>query len=291
MSRTDAHFRQSGMALAQVLLLVAIISVLLVSMLHINQQMINTTDMVQQRTEVRLKLQTAKTRLIEALMTYQWVSKPDNAQANPYVKNWNFHGEEFSVDGVDITIQNDSSLIQLSIVDKRYLTRAFQTLNLDNPRQLAHRLVDWQDTDSDREEYGAEQGDYEQGVSVPNRRLQSMTDLTFIPGFTEQVIERIRRFSTLTPHASYSPTHAPNDLLPFFVEPDVVSTLKRMRDEGSYSERRFTSATGIYGDDMIYLAAGPTFRITLRTTQNNISQQESFTVELDPYGEDVLTYR
>lgn len=286
-----SYQEQKGVALAQVLLLVAIISVLLLSMLHVNQQMIQTTDTVQQRTQLKLALQTAKTRLLEALLTHNWESEPPNAADNLYASRWNFHGEPFEVDGVIITIQNDASLLQITNLNEDYLTSGLEALNIKNARELAQKLIDWQDRDNEKRPQGGEQSDYGESLKVPNRYLQSMSDLAFIPGFNPEIIEKLNRAATVNAHGSYSPTHAPTELLSLFIDKDQAQTVARMREQGNFNERRFSAATGVQNDEFVYLAAGPVFKVTLRAKQNNISQLDTFTVELDPYEEKALTYR
>ena len=277
--------RQKGIALAQVLLLVAIISVLMLSFLTVNQKNLKTTQQLVQRVEARLKLETVKARLLEQLLSQVWETK-SNGSSDDVAARWNFYGEPFELYDAQITIENVASLFNLGIQDEQYLTKGMRTLGIQDPVTKARLLLDWQINDEKDESVNS-------GMRrpMPNRPLQSLTELSFIEGFTAQDIATLKRYSTLLLTGFSNPAQAPNELLPLYMTNEKAARVISLRRNGDFSERNFTRVTGFYGDENEVLSAGPIFRISIRVVADGISQYEQFTVELDSYGSNVVAFK
>lgn len=277
--------RQKGIALAQVLLLVAIISVLMLSFLTVNQKNLKTTQQLVKRVDAQLKLETVKARLLEQLLSQVWETK-SNGSSDDVAARWNFYGEPFELYDAQITIENVASLFNLGIQDEQYLTKGMRTLGIQDPVTKARLLLDWQINDEKDESINS-------GMRrpMPKRPLQSLTELSFIEGFTAQDIATLKRYSTLLLTGFSNPAQAPNELLPLYMTNEQAARVISLRRNGDFSERNFTRVTGFYGDENEVLSAGPTFRISIRVVVDGISQYEQFTVELDSYGSNVVAFK
>lgn len=287
LQQTRTPHRERGIALSQVLLLVAIISTFIVSMLHTNKSYIDTALAVKARVSADLKLKNAESHLLEALLTHSWEEGLDTN--NAIAARWNFYGEPFWVDDVQFVIQNDSSLFQVTRTDSDYLEKGLRALQISDARTLALALSDWQDADSRDQLQGAETTN---NGSVPNRPVQSFGEIGLIDGFSESMIEKIRPLSTLNTYSFDSPGQAPNSLLTVYMASDQAKRLKEARAlERPLNSREITEITGLMNDEFQFLDPGPVFKVRMTTTIEGIRQMREFTVELSPYANEPLIRR
>lgn len=255
---------EHGMALTQVLLIIALISVFIVSMTFSVRNYIGTAEQIQHRTEAKLILRSMQTRVLEAMLTEPWVSsEPSN---NPIAAQWNFYGRWFNVDEVDIRITNVSSLMLLSVVNEAYYHRYLMALGIEpsQSRQMARALVEYQSS----------------GVGRP---IQSLHELNFVPGLSEAVVTRLQNYATPFVVNNTAPMFLPDALLTAEMDESQARRVIALRNNGDFNKNNFEVASGIETDMMIIHYPGPLYRIELRYEQNGVSQNEQITVELRPY--------
>ncbi|WP_404401728.1 hypothetical protein LG288_02535 [Idiomarina seosinensis] len=264
--------KNSGMALTQVLLIIALISVFIVSITYSVRNYIRSAEQIQYRTEAKLTLRTMQTRVLEAMLTEPWVTSEQNI-TNPIAQNWNFYGRWFRVDNVDIRITNVSSLMLLSVNDEDYYQRYLKSLDVDTvqAKQAAKAMVDYQ---------GGELG----------RPIQSLHELRFITGLGETVVEKLQQYATPFVVSNRSPMYMPDQLLTAEMDASAAQRVKALRSDGTFDRNNFELATGIEPDMMVIHYPGPIFRIELLYQQNDISQNEQITVELRPYDQPPVTF-
>lgn len=264
--RARSLHAEAGMALTQVLLIVALISVFIVSMTFSVRNYIGTAEQIQVRTEAKLTLRSMQTRVLEAMLTEPWVSnEPLN---NPISVKWNFYGRWFNVDGVDIRITNVSSLMLLSVNNEAYYRRYFSALGLESNQssQLARALIEYQNSDL-------------------GRPIQSLHELNFIAGLPEEDVTKIQNYATPFVVSNRAPMYLPDALLTAEMDESQARRVIALRDNGDFNSNNFELASGIETDMMIIHYPGPIYRIELRYTQNGVSQNEQITVELRPYDQ------
>ncbi len=259
----------NGMALTQVLLIIALISVFIVSMTFSVRNYIGTAEQIQARTEAKLTLRSMQTRVLEAMLTEPWVSSEPSD--NPIAAKWNFYGRWFSVDGVDIRITNVSSLMLLSVDDEAYYHRYLTALGIEPNQsvQLARALVEYQNSDV-------------------GRPIQSLHELKFVPGLSEAVMNQLQNYATPFVVNNRAPMFMPDALLTAEMDESQARRVIALRDNGDFNKNNFELASGIETDMMIIHYPGPLYRIEFRYQQNDVSQNEQITVELRPYDQQAV---
>ncbi|MFC0445723.1 type II secretion system protein GspK [Pseudidiomarina halophila] len=218
----DHH--QKGMALFQVLLIVAIISMLLLMMSATTNQQVERAQRLQDQTEQQLALHSAANYLDFVLLTNDWY---DMLNAGEPLANLNFHNYPSSLklpsrvaydplpDGIEVRLQNIGSLVGINQANQQ-LRELLVTLGVGEVQ--ANTMIE---ALRDRL-YGAEK-----------LYLQHVNELTGVPGWTEELIERLRPLVTAK-ILPFNGAWSPDALLPILLTSGQADTIIALRRSGDY---------------------------------------------------------
>ncbi|HET8816652.1 MAG TPA: hypothetical protein VFM61_04295 [Pseudidiomarina sp.] len=270
---------QQGMALFQVLLIVAIISILLLIIVANSNHAVSQAQRLQQQTQQRLALYSAINFIDQQLLTSNWalLDEENTARVLPEL---NFYGypvtvplpERRSYDALgqtlELRLQNLESLISVNSPGNE-LAALLERRGVEPAR--AQRLV------SELRAYTQQ----EQSL-----HLQSIWDVQQVPEWTREDIRLVRDVVT-TRGGLPNYVHAPDALLPVLLRSGVAASISAMRASGAYDQSRYSELTNDYGDMVSNFFPGSEQRVTLTAPISGLTSERD--MNYDPYGLTPLT--
>lgn len=217
---------QSGVALVTVLWFLALLMVMTASY------------SVTMRTETRLTANHVHTAQAKALAEAGiWIGVSELLRPESD-SNWRADGSVhqvfYSEGSMNISLQDESGLIDLNTANEDLILALLQATGLDDDQalQLQHRILDWRDRDKLVRTYGAEDNDYEMAgyeYGAKDGPFNTVDELRELMGMTEPVFQAIRHSLTVYSHKpAINPAVAPPHLLKILADQET--------DDGSQSQ-------------------------------------------------------
>ena len=210
---------QKGVALVQVLIISVVLIMLSIFIGQTLKIQISTAKDIQQVHELRLELESVEALVFNALLSN--ISYENRSSDNPVVREWNFYGEEFEVEGVKVVLQDLGGLISLNTFNRMDMRKVLLSLGGEEQQVsiFIDSLRDWIDPDSDTKSMGAESSYYAQttGVGPRNGFIQSIDEVFYIRGNEVLEPEQWTMFFTTATTPQFNPMNSPKELLSEFV--------------------------------------------------------------------------
>lgn len=240
--------RDAGVALVLVLAVTGVLALLILQIALTSRSQIAQTQVLVDRAEATLRLQSRETALLYSMLTRERNADPRQvAGDNPYAQAWNFRGEPFLVDGADIRLQDVGGLFPMPSPGS-------------GPRDFAALLAALR-FDPDRAEK-ISRSLVEALLQPRPLPLQSMEELAAIAGLTSKEIDLIKRVATLYPVATTNFQTAPDAVLAVKYSGVTLEGLLAARREGALDGGRVRDIIGENLDDMTTTSlVGPGFKI------------------------------
>jgi general secretion pathway protein K len=302
--------KNKGIALFQVLLITAVISLLAIQFTQTAQNQIAIASTIVDRVQAQVDLRTLESELLFTLLTERNVQQVNSS--NPYVANWNFYGKPFSLtqqaanrtssaeDFDDrlttavFSIQDQNSLISLyNDSNPEKLTALFTKLKHTNSTLEAQdfdiniavaSLLDWQDSDDFELINGAESKFYDKKGMPTNIPLQTYEELALIRGFNRPIIDELQPFLTIRAQGYFNPMQAPVEILELYMESDRAAEILRLRDEGLLDVRQFEILSGLEVDETLNFVTSGSLNVQLTVQVNEVVLTKSMALFLQPYS-------
>ena len=272
---------QRGIALFQVLLLSTILTVLLLSLQHRAREDVRLAQAVQEFAEASVLLQSAESKVFQVLLT-QDLFELGQRTVTPY-QAYNFYGEPFLLDNVEVEIQDTSGLISATAPGADMLIAMARSMfgTPETGLALFATLRDWQDIDQQKVARGAEQSDYPSEVKVRNSGLQFIEELQRLKGVTPQIYSAFRPWLTL-----YMPdtnlNNQPEALWRMYLPEQKVKQLVELRNRGQLTPTLFQTLTGIQFTEFEGFGYGPVFKIRFTAIHGNVKLAKEVVVKINP---------
>lgn len=282
------HKKAQGIALIQVLLLSAILSVMLVS-IHITARAhVNLATQAVARAEAMVALNSMEAETFISLLTSVKKIQPQSELYLPRV--WRFDNQPIALaDGV-VQIEDTSTLLSLTVPSVLTPLLTGITNNKQQTEQLIASLEDWQDADNETRFGGAEQQDYPSGVVVRNSVIQDVSELLSVKGFTPELVEKLRPFVTMFPK-KYQNLYAMSDeLMVYYLDPVQLKQVLAERHAGTLTPERFSTLTGIEQDEFVGFTVSQGLVVRFTAHRKGVKLSRQISVTLDPSAEEPLQY-
>lgn len=270
---------QQGMALFQVLLIVAIMAILLLIIVANSNSAVRQAQRLQEQTEQRLALYSAQNFIDQQLLTSNWgmVDEDNPQRVLPMLNFYNYpmpiplpERASYAVlgEGIELRLQNLDSL-----------------LSINNPSSELAELLELRGVESSRAQ-----------LLVSNLRdflqrensihLQTIWDLQQVPEWTRADIELMS--DVLTARGGIpNYAHAPDALLPVLLRSGLAASISAMRASGDYDQNRYSDLTNEFGDAVVSLFPGGDQRVTISDPLSGLTSQRD--MNYDTYGLTPLT--
>ena len=272
--------RQSGVALIQVLLVTAIILLLVVQLSLTAAQQVRRAQALQTRSEATLFLQSRESAMLYTLLTEPLIHNPKSV--NPYVASWNFFGEPFSIDGIEIRLQDQSGLMRFPTTGTYEFEALIETLGYAprDARRIGSQLASWIGLPSPAS--GA-------GISSETRgdtsgAVQYFGELRLLGGIDEPLYSELAQLMTLFPTPGFNPLTAPAPLLRLRMSGDAANAVLRARARRELDTNRLWDIARIGTDETTVPFTGPGIAIELAGDYKGVALRRRLIVSIDPYG-------
>ena len=294
-SRASFHKQsQQGLALIQVLLLVAMLSILLLLMVATTQQQQRQVLAMQAQLDEHFDLYTQSNDLVFALLTESWQPSRDPAAMGPlqqsrpgWQQHWNFYAHEFSYGNYRARITNLNSLV--NIRGSGYgMAELLRFLGQSEARaeQLAQAVREWQ------------MPSQAIGVQLPSEQTQSQValplqhayELAFMPGWDADLAQQVAPYISTFGSRMLNEAYMPDNMLQMMVSASQAAIIAQLRAEGSFNRQQFSAITGLVEDEFRSFFVGPDFRIEI-WHQDNPVLVRVLELRVEPYLRDPITVR
>lgn len=272
--------KQRGIALLQVLLISAIISVLAMYLTLTSRQQIAVAKLVDDRANATLYQKSAESRIFFELLSRDYSS----TATDPLPKNYNFYANPIKIDDyTKVEIQDVSGLINIMEPNRLLLQKTLGRLGVDENASsvIVDSLLDWQDKDDLTRLNGAEKGDYVLGPR--NRYISLKTEMQLVKGVDKTIWQKLSPNLSMPQMSYFNPMFAPKPVLQAFLNDDAESVLK-LREQGILNRTEFSQSTGVYDNIGIVLSPSNVFQITFKVQYGEVMLTKQQTVKLDRYA-------
>lgn len=275
----SSRSQQQGMALFQVLLIVAIMAILLLIIVANSNSAVSQTQRLQEQTEQRLALYSAQNYIDQQLLISNW-GMVDETNEQRVLPKLNFYGYP-----LDIPLPERVSYAALGESVELRLQNLDSLLSINNPSSELAELLEIRGISSARaQQLVANLRTFlqrENGI-----HLQTIWDLQQIPEWTRADIERMRDVMTARGGIP-NYVHAPDALLPVLLRSGLAASISAMRASGTYDQNRYSDLTNEVGDAVVSLFPSGEQRVTISDPLSGLTSQRD--MNYDTYGLTPLT--
>jgi general secretion pathway protein K len=270
---------QRGIALIQVLLISTIIGVLMLQLGLTARSQVQRAQALQDRMEVDLKARSVEAAITYTLLTEPLVAKPESG--NPYASRWNFHGDWFEVEGVELRIQDQSGLYPTPLYGVGEFAQVFEGLGVAPARaaRLAEEFAEFQGIGR-----GATDG-LPEATAFPLQRLE---DLKRLPAMDAGLFARVRPLLTLYPTPGFNPLTAPDELLAPRLSASERTALAELRNRNALDAQSLYDVTGLQADENLVMAPGPALDVEIRINGETAMARRRVVMLVRPYQNEAV---
>lgn len=291
---SNIHFsNQKGIALFQVLLISAIISILAIQFTQTAKNQIKIASIMADRVTANMNLKTEESNLLFSLLTEtrdknNIRNNENKANKKIEIDNWNFYGKPFNVnENVWISIQDQNSLISTY---KGYSAGRFENLlnnlikNSATASVISQSLIDWQDIDSLARVNGAEKQSYAQNGFPTNLPLQSLSELKQVNQMTPEIFNQIQPYLTIRPQSYFNPINSPKEVLNIIFNKQIVDKVISLRENGKLNFIEFSNLTGLEQEEGIFFSTSGLLKIIITSSLNDVKISKTIELLIQPYN-------
>lgn len=283
--------RQRGIALFQVLLIVAITTVLLIAIAAYAKNAVEKATLTDSRLREKLISYSNWSELQFELLTKNWTEGEQILSS--VAPEANFYGREFEFSGQTVRLQSQNSLLYLG-GDGRLMRHLLEQFGYDEMQinRKVDSLLDWIDSDNERRVFGAERRNYgDDSESPANLPLQTLTELELVKGWSKADVNRVTPFITVHPNGILNPAFMPIPLMRYYVSAGEASVIEQKRSAGDYDTDTFSTITGITADEFLSLMPADRLSFYIGEDSATIHTYLSGVVEVKPYNNNPIVMR
>ncbi|RRS10088.1 hypothetical protein EAG18_03930 [Pseudoalteromonas sp. J010] len=269
---------QQGIALLQVLLITAVLSLLGLFMTKTARQQIEIASSFDNRAQALVNNYDAEATVLFALLTEsKSPTSPFSNDLPELTQVWNFYGEAFRYgDQATISLQDLRGLLNIRYPSEQRWLRILTQKGLSDydARLLLSQIQDWQDVDK-LSRYSLPESGYKNGV------IQTWSELSHlnIPRVLSSYLEQN---ATIYKKSIFNPMTAPDSLLHSLYDAPVVEQLIKMRKDKTLTPALFTAYTGVSESQSITLFPSSNYKIKIETQLGGARVNRTLYYLLDP---------
>lgn len=280
--------KQSGIALIQVLLISAIITILAIHFSYTARNQVAIASALEQRVKAIQLLKSAQSKIIYTLLTENKVELPSDVFPNS--EPWNFYSKPFILDQTEktkilVAIQDSNGLLSQQYIGSPHWTKVLTNMGFtDNEVKEKQRIIkDWQDKDTNSTLMGdTESSVLANGQRYRNQAIQLPQEISWFFE-QQQKLNVIKQISTHYVIVGFNPMNAPDVLLNLFFQPTIATLIIQQREDKTLTRKQMITLLGDDYDDVIMsLFLGTQFKITTQVSFGDVTLQETLEVKIQP---------
>lgn len=286
MYKTHGHMQ--GIALVQVLFLSAIITIMLFSVIKQSKDHVKTAELLQQRAEAVLALNTLEAETTFALSTQDRVVKTDSALE--ITRDWNFYNVPFMMPEGAVQIQDLSGLGSVFHTDLVVYLLASVGVAEDDLKVIAQGLKSVSRPGGEVPKYLDQFVKPSGLVTQRHTPLQQIEELRFYPGVSSSQFEQVKRLLTTFPITQFNYLTMPDEILSFYLDDVELKAVLQAREQHSLTAQIFSDITGLHFDQDYGSTVGRGLRLSFTASGKDVKLRRQADVVLDPYASEPITY-
>lgn len=274
--------KNKGIALLQVLLITAIISILALYFSITAREQVKLAQLAIDRAEAVVAIRSAQSELFMTLLTE--LRETDLNSPSKTASRWNFYNQAFTVgNNVKVSIQDQSGLFSLRFPESKLLQDIFDQNGVDSTLApvVTDSLLDWQDADKLTRLNGAEQADYVLGPRNSNISLKNEARL--VRGMSSDIWHQFANIFTLYQRGPFNPMTAPKEILAGFIGQRLALEYINKRENSVTTPRQFSAMTGLDENITQIFYPGDVLNIQMVAQRGEVTLTKTMMVELKPY--------
>lgn len=273
-----------GVALIQVLLISSILSIFAIQVNSEIQRQVEVARSYTQSANAIAAIQTAKADILYALYTQPHL--PDHLSNDEIVNKWNFYGEPFIYNKVQVSLRPMTAYFAYMQLDYSKLSQLLTKMDVEQDQisTIVDSLQDWQDKDDLRRYNGAESAEYLANNRRPPRNdiIQFKQEIQAVNGMTEALWERLEPLLSPLSNASFNPYAANENMLTLLYGEAIAKQVMESRMKNDFTPQKFTQLTGITESEYVDFTTGQYLKLTFSAERNGIQSQENMIIRMRP---------
>ncbi|RJF38024.1 type II secretion system protein GspK [Pseudoalteromonas gelatinilytica] len=275
--------KQRGIALVQVLLIVAVVSILALYFTQSARQQVKSATMMVDKAQALIELNNAQANIVFSLLTEKLTPIPSPPANNPQITTWNFYSEPFkTTNNVEVRLQDLRGLLNIHYPNQVRLKRllTYSGLN-DYDAQLAMlQIIAWQSLEK-RSDYISD------GTVARNAAIHDIEELGHL-GLPSKQLSVLAENTTQYKKGTFNPMNSPNTLLYALLSNEVAEYVIMQRKANRLTVKDFVQATGITESDDIILYPSNLFRVSLTSRVGQAVVNKTIYFHLQPTKDPVI---
>lgn len=293
----------AGIALIQVLLITAILSVLALYLTQTAREQITIARWLDDKASAQVALHSAESQLLFSLLTEPFLAEnivqdTNNSDNDNFfstslntnstlpisLKNkWNFFGKQFVInDRTKASIQDQSGLIHAHYPLQRILKSLIisQGFSEIETNVIVDSLLDWQDLDNIARINGNEA--QTRNSSVRNGAISTLFDLAHIKEIPPRLLPILLDNLTIYRRGNFNPMNASVELIAALSSQSVAEQVNTLRVNNQLTKQQFIELTGITQDDDIYFYPSNYLTIEIISQIGDSIAKKILTIKVQP---------
>jgi len=284
-NQNQKPIKQKGIALIQVLLISAILSVLALYLTSTAKSQVKIAQWSSDKAQALIEIENTEAVLIFNLLTQKRTIDSSSNITNSVSSKWNFFSKPFFIDKyTEIQLQDQTGLINAHFPQKKYLKLLIASLGYNSFKinHIVDSLLDWQDIDNIPRVNGAELSSYTS--TIRNGSVPNLHDFKFVDGITPELEQVLLKNTTIYRMGSFNPTNSPEYLLKAITNNDAAEQVIELRNNNKLTKRNFTQITGIVEDDDVFFYPSNYFGIKLKSRVGSSIVEKKLVVDIQTYA-------
>ena len=287
-----APSKVQGIALIQVLLITAILSVLAMFLTTTAKEQVKVAQWADDKSAALIAIHNAEANLLFELLTHNKIQSNNNDTTSEQEinKRWNFFAHPFNITSqVNVKIQDQSALINAHFPDEKVLKKLILHVghSLNETNVIFDNLLDWQDLDNIPRINGDES--LNDIKSIRNGAFPDLHDSKFVQRISEKLHQSLLKNTTLNSKGFFNPMNSPKQLLTAITTPEIAEQIIELRVNNQLSNKQFSQLTGIVESDKILFYPSNLLSIEFEGRVGTSKVYKKIILELNPYADSFQT--
>lgn len=282
-----ANNKQQGIALIQVLLITAILSVLALYLTSTAKDQVKVAQWQDDKSDALVAVHSAEAELLYTLLVNSKIKNADGINSsNDIINNWNFFGKPFVINNqVNANIQDQTALIHAHFPDAKVLKAfiGFTGYADKDVNVMYDNLLDWQDIDSIPRANGDES--LSALNNIRNGAVPDLHDFSFVKNMNTELFHGLLKNTTLYGKGFFNPMNSSRELLAAITNAQIAEQVIVLREQGQLTPIQFSQLTGIVESNKVLLYPSNILAIGLEGKSGISVVRKQKIIELNPYAE------
>jgi type II secretory pathway component PulK len=276
---TKPAAKSQGIALIQILIITAILSLIAIFITKSAQQQVQMAQWSMDRSQATVDLHSARNKVIFTLLTNNWQSDSVNVGGS---EQWNLYNSPIQLDdNVTIQLQDQAGLVNLhypqggGIVEKILLSQGLESGEALRAQAI---LFDWQDGDKTTRRDGDETNIQKRDGAMPDIREWLLQNTINLPTLAEVSAD----FSVYgTSHLNLMTSS--QTILAALTNDVEARQLITLRAQGDLSVREMTQKVNMTEEMDIFLSPGNNVKLSLQARFGEARVRQQSMINFTPY--------